>query len=262
MKTNYPEIIRSYYPKAITHTRLVEQVKLFIRTEFNINPEQVMAANSICSDDINAMQFPNLGEDLLGPFNLGGLGGEPFTGLTGLKAFAHHQPAKGALLIFYGPHIGITIKNEPKGKPGYVFRKGQLKESECCGALIEGIRRIEKPSPPPPPAPPDYQEDVLTQVLYKQRDFILNSANNRYMAATQVAYQSIHKNIYALIQQAIREKFIEPELDVLMVGGTIINVDETTKSEAYFSMEKFGRVAAHTRLDTDHLESFMHFLQR
>ena len=39
---------------------------------------------------------------------MGGLDGFPFTGLTGMGAFASHVPDDGAVFVYYGPHIGIT----------------------------------------------------------------------------------------------------------------------------------------------------------
>jgi hypothetical protein len=45
-----------------------------------------------------------------GPFNFGGLAGLPFTGITGLNAFAHHVPEEGTALLFVGPHIGYNEK--------------------------------------------------------------------------------------------------------------------------------------------------------
>lgn len=43
-----------------------------------------MLSNSICADDISTMQLPKALTKFLGPFQMGGLTGFPFTGDTGL----------------------------------------------------------------------------------------------------------------------------------------------------------------------------------
>jgi putative membrane protein len=67
-----------------------------------IEPKQVMLADSICSDDVNSIQYPVRTQEFLGPFKMGGLDGFPFTGLTGMGAFASHVPDDGAVFIYYG----------------------------------------------------------------------------------------------------------------------------------------------------------------
>ena len=39
---------------------------------------------------------------------LGGLGGLPFVGKTGFKAYSHHVPHDGNLFIVFAPHVGIA----------------------------------------------------------------------------------------------------------------------------------------------------------
>ncbi len=39
---------------------------------------------------------------------MGGLGGLPFVGKTGFKAYSHHVPHDGNLFIVFAPHVGIA----------------------------------------------------------------------------------------------------------------------------------------------------------
>ena len=39
-------------------------------------------------------------------FSLGGLGGLPFAGKSGFRAYLHHCPDNGKLLVMFAPHVG------------------------------------------------------------------------------------------------------------------------------------------------------------
>ena len=123
-------IIHKYYPNAITTIDSVNKLIDFAEEQLDLEPGQVMLADSICSDDVNSIQYPARAHEFLGPFKMGGLDGFPFTGLTGMGAFASHVPDEGAVFIYYGPHIGIT----KTGEIGEIHRFGQSKNSGCCGA--------------------------------------------------------------------------------------------------------------------------------
>lgn len=105
-------IIRKVYPNAETTTDLVNKLVDFIENSLELDPGMVMFADSICCDDVNSLQYPDRMKELLGPFKMGGLNGYPFAGLTGMGAFLSHVPDDGAVLIYYGPHIGITRSGE------------------------------------------------------------------------------------------------------------------------------------------------------
>ena len=94
-----------------------------------------MLADSICSDDLNTIEYPKRAYEMLGPFKLGGLDGFPFAGLTGMSAFAHHVPADGAVFVFHGPHIGVSRE----GDTGVILRPGQTHHSACCAGAIRAV---------------------------------------------------------------------------------------------------------------------------
>ena len=123
-------VIHQWYPKAITTIDSVNRIIDFVECDLDLEPRQVMLADSVCSDDVNSIQYPARTQEFLGPFKMGGLDGFPFTGLTGMGAFASHVPDNGAVFIYYGPHIGIT----KDGTIGEIHRFGQSKNSGCCGA--------------------------------------------------------------------------------------------------------------------------------
>ena len=188
-------IIQQHYPNASTTIDSVNHFIDFIENELDLEPAQVMLADSICSDDVNSIQYPARTQEFLGPFKMGGLDGFPFTGLTGMGAFASHVPDEGAVAIYYGPHIGIT-KN---GTIGEIHRHGQSKNSGCCGAakgalnkltnnlIIEGnITDL------------DYQMNTIEQMLLNAKERIM-SANIPLKEATEVIYEAIDKRIEELV---------------------------------------------------------------
>ncbi len=138
LKKEKLEIIRKWYPNATTTIDNVNHTIDFIENELSLEPKQVMLADSICSDDVNSIQYPTRAMEFLGPFKMGGLDGFPFTGLTGMGAFASHVPDDGAVFIYYGPHIGIA----KTGAIGEIHRIGQAKNSGCCGTAKGALNKL------------------------------------------------------------------------------------------------------------------------
>jgi hypothetical protein len=52
---------------------------------------------------------------------LGGLGGIPFVGKSGFKAFSGHVPDDGNIFFLFGPHISVGVS----GEIGIYHRVGQ-----------------------------------------------------------------------------------------------------------------------------------------
>lgn len=51
-------LIRRYYPNAITTIDSVNLLIDFVEQKLDLEPNQVMLADSICSDDVNNVQYP------------------------------------------------------------------------------------------------------------------------------------------------------------------------------------------------------------
>lgn len=216
LKKQKLEIVRKWYPNALTTIDSVNILIDFVENNLEIEPNQVMVADSVCSDDVNSIQYPARAQEFLGPFKMGGLNGFPFAGLTGMGAFASHVPDNGAVYIYYGPHIGIT----KLGTIGEIQRFGQSKNSGCCGAakgalakltagtIVEGnITDI------------DYQMNTIEQILFKQKERILN-AQTPILEATEVIYEAIDERINSLV-----EKTNYTCKYVILVGAILINSD-------------------------------------
>ncbi len=209
-------IIHQWYPKAITTIDSVNRIIDFVEYDLDLELKQIMLADSICSDDVNSIQYPARTQEFLGPFKMGGLDGFPFTGLTGMGAFASHVPDDGAVFIYYGPHIGIT----KDGTIGEIHRLGQSKNSSCCGAAKGALGKLmNNQISSGNISELDYQMNTIEQILYKEKERVLKADAPLY-EATEVIYEAIDKRINELVEQTNYHcKF------VILVGAILINSD-------------------------------------
>jgi Limiting CO2-inducible proteins B/C beta carbonyic anhydrases len=232
--------INKTYPNARTTDETVTRLLAVLSSELGLAPHQVMHADSICCDDLNAIEYPKAAYDMLGPFKLGGLNGFPFAGLTGMGAFAHHVPEDGAVFVFHAPHIGIT----KTGNVGESLRPGQTSASACCGAARAALAKLERGDIAPGAIDElDYQESTLEQILLQAKDRILD-APNRIMAVTDVIYEAIERRIDLL---ASRTKY--PCAHLVIMGGVLINGDHDVGS--FCDVRRFVHVNTTTGERTD-----------
>jgi hypothetical protein len=215
------EVVRRTYPRAHTTHDVVEAMFAVFDREFGLAPSQIMHADSICADDLNTIEYPPRAYEMLGPFNLGGLNGFPFAGLTGMAAFAGHVPIDGAVFVFHAPHIGIT----KTGSIGEIMRPGQVRASGCCGAARAALAKLERGELRPGAIDElDYQQNVLEQILLRQRERVLG-ARCRIVEATEVFYEAIEERLDLL---ASKTKY--PCSHLFLMGGILVNGDHDVGS--------------------------------
>ncbi len=207
--------IREHYPKAETGSYITKKYLSYLSEHYNEDLQQMLFATSVCADDINvSTDFRRV---LTRPFTLGGLGGIPFTGFTGMVAFGHHIPDSGSGFIFYGPHIGIT----DEGELGKMRRPGQAGLSNSCGALMLALSRLESEEDiyVPMNVEYDYQQILLERSVMPFKHEILTS-ENRKKAITEVTYKNIDKQLHFLIRKAKNEIRCNR---IFLLGAVIIN---------------------------------------
>lgn len=245
LKKHKLEIIRKWYPNAVTTIDSVNKLIDYVEEHLELEPTQVMIADSLCSDDVNSIQYPARAMEFLGPFKMGGLNGFPFTGLTGMGAFASHVPDCGAVFIYYGPHIGIT----KGGVIGEIHRMGQSKNSGCCGAAKGALKKllnheIVKGNV----TEMDYQMNTIEQLFFKQKDRIIMAETPIY-EATEVMYEAIDERINELVNLTTYNcKY------VILMGAILINSD--TDMGSYTSTKRFDCIDLHSKSRT----SLMHLI--
>ncbi len=215
------EILARWYPAALSTTDAVERLFDLMGKRLGLPPGRILAADSICCDDIDAIQYPERASEMLGPFRMGGLDGFPFAGLTGMGAFAHHVPEDGALFLFFGPHIGFTMR----GEVGRVLRFGQREASACCGAACAALAKLSEDAIREGERTElDYQQNTLEQILLAERARILG-AKEPIVEATEVVYEASERRIRELVE---RTSF--PCSRIVLMGAILINGDRDVGS--------------------------------
>jgi hypothetical protein len=224
-------LIRQYYPNALTTIDTVNRFIDYVEDELDLEPAQIMLADSICSDDVNSIQYPARAHEFLGPFKLGGLDGFPFVGLTGMGAFASHVPDEGAVFVYYGPHIGVS----KTGTLGEIHRIGQHKNSGCCGAAKAALNNLTAGRIVAGHITDiDYQMNTIEQLLLAQQDRILQAALPLH-EATNVIYEAIDARIQELVARTSYNCRY-----VLLMGAVLINSD--TDMGSFSATRRFDQI--------------------
>ncbi len=187
-----------------------------LQNEDGIDISKVLMATSLCSDDIN-IPSTSFFSVLFGPFFMGGLGGLPFAGITGMTAFAHHIPDDGTAFIFYGPHIGVTLE----GGLGKMYRPRQEAPGNSCGALMLALDRFKDENYQPTINEDDYQQMRLESSLIGKREEIV-SADNPAKKITEETYEVINNKIHEYLKATKNEFHVDK---IALLGGIIINTD-------------------------------------
>jgi hypothetical protein len=216
LQRKFDDVVKQHFPNAkdAKDTSIHYLGRMQIEHELDIS--KVLMATSVCSDDINvpSTTFFNV---LFGPFVMGGLGGIPFVGQTGMTAYAHHVPDEGSAFIFYGPHIGVTLD----GELGKMYRPRMEAKGNSCGALMLALSRLQDESYAPVISDDDYQQMKLEESLLPHRDKIMAS-ENQSKAITEAAYEVIHDKIKEHLKTCKDEFHVDK---VTLLGGIIINTD-------------------------------------
>jgi len=208
--------INETFDGAVPFSEYTDSLFFFLYAVHKISPDKILLGQSTCVDDVLNTKSPFANHFVKGPFNFGGLAGLPFTGLTGLNAFAHHVPDSGAALLFVGPHIGFSQK-EGWGK---IERAGQQGTTSCCGALSAALAKLKLPGAivEKEPREPDYQQEVIEQLALRHKSEILES-KEPLITLTKVVYEASELRMRSLPKEDIHFKY------VILIVGIIINTD-------------------------------------
>lgn len=242
MNNQHLETVKKWYPNARTTEDTINGLLNVIAHKLDLKPSQLMHADSLCCDDVNAIQYPPRAYEMLGPFHMGGLNGYPFAGITGMNAFAHHVPEDGAVIVFYAPHIGIT----KDGTIGEIHRIGQSGNSACCGAAKGALEKllnnqIQRNNI----TDLDYQMNTIEQIFLRDERRI-KAAPNQIFEATEVMYEAINDRIEVLVSKT---KY--PCKYVILIGAIFINGDSDMGS--FCTYKRFDYI----NLKTNKRESLM-----
>ena len=208
--------IEKEFPGALPYAIAIDSL-LSQLSRVGIAADQILWGQSTCVDDITNTKEKMVHPEIKGPFTFGGLGGLPFTGITGVEAFAHHVPEEGTAVLFVGPHIGYR-EGEGWGK---ILRHGQTHSSSCCGALYAALNKLQKNEIKADRlSESDYQEQIIEQLALHHSQEIL-TAKEPLVALTKVVFNEAQRKMTEYAQQVHERHFAY----AVVVVGVIINSD-------------------------------------
>ncbi len=221
-------LINEHYPKALESQKIFNDIYNKLISAHDITPENSILGLSVCPDELNISSVPIVNM-FRNHFFMGGLTGYPFSGITGMRAMASHVPDGGNLLLIYGPHIGISAKNNI----GTVKRFGQKEETPCCGGLAYNLDRLTRGVGAINYSADDYEIDFIYQKLIGKRNQIIDSVAPM-IEITKETYALTHDTMYRYAR-TIHKEF--PIQKIGMIGGIIINTDDDVPD--YYDLMNF-----------------------
>lgn len=212
------EQILKYFPKAEPWSVVTDRYINKILTEYTIPKEKILYASCICPDELN-YTITNFNDHFKQGFYLGGLAGIPYTGKTGMAAYASHIPADGASFIYFGPHVGIS----DNGSIGYVLREHQHDHTFSCGSLISVLDRMRRDHVFDWSSNnfEDLQARVIEKLLHNHKERIFK-ADTDVLEALKILYNVSDCLLHQFIQEN-KESFASSH--VFLLGGVVINTD-------------------------------------
>ncbi len=209
-------MIKDHFPGALKAPEFGDSLLNYIRNHYQMPPEKILIGASTCVDDIIYTKNFHGHPEIKGPFHLGGLAGLPFTGISGLDAFAHHIPDSGIMLLMIEPHIGIS----EKGGWGHIIRHEQHEGSTCCGALMGVLDKIQKGQLKSGISEEDYQGDKISELAMKHQTEILSDKNPLIRLTSIISDEA---------ERQIRSHVLHVDLHhikyIIIITGILINTD-------------------------------------
>ena len=158
--------VHKVFPHAVSNEDLIAKMTQSLDA-YGFAADNTLVATSLCCDEVNRPLEKDLRHAFggKGNFNMGGLSGFPFGGVTSFGAMAHHIPQGGSCLVVFGPHVGI----DQDGHVGVVNRRGRSAPGACCGSACAALHHFQsghgKPAPEAFADPADYQQAMVVQLL-------------------------------------------------------------------------------------------------
>jgi hypothetical protein len=208
-------IIESF-PGAMPGPKFGDSLIRYMGQHYKVAPDKMLMGASTCVDDIIFTKNFHAHSEIKGPFHLGGLAGLPFTGVSGLEAFAHHIPEGGTMVLLIEPHIGLS----EKGGWGYILRHEQRDVSTCCGALMGTLSKLQKGTLVEKITEADYQGDKIAELALMHEQEIVR-AETPIIALTKVISDEAERQI----RLHVLDLEMEHMKYIVIITGVLINTD-------------------------------------
>ncbi|MCG3218167.1 MAG: hypothetical protein KAR35_04145 [Candidatus Heimdallarchaeota archaeon] len=216
LSSEYKEKILKYFPHAIRGDIVTREVNNILQKQ-NFTHENTLFGTSCCPDEINDF-VTNFRTTWGNIFPLAGLGGIPFTGVTGFNAFSSHKPDNGNLFILFASHIGI----DELGKLGNIIRRGMTKKTPTCGSAITAYNQFMdkefRTSINQRDDEWDEQQKYMETIIEQSLPMITASPEP-LLTLTEVVYDVIYKKILKIIPKDF-------DGNIALLGGIQINTSK------------------------------------
>jgi hypothetical protein len=214
----------AYFPGALPSSVANSRVVSVLRQR-GFRPDNTVMGSSLCSDEINEAPgslVPLLQRELVrsGVFHLGGLGGLPFVGISGLDALVDHCPGK--LFLVFGSHVGIS----ETGVVGKILRIGMKQETSACGAAVAAYNAILASNAKKKEANAlDSQEDYIVNKLGPKLGALQGKDDNEVIAhVTRIMYDLVYELLKKELDQVASQSDFWNEIsEVVLLGGVVVN---------------------------------------
>ena len=157
--------IKRVFPGSMTNKELVSSVDSVLK-DYSYG-ENSLVATSFCSDEVNRVLERDFTAIYTNIYNMGGLAGFPFGGVSAFRYMASHIPDGGSCLVVFAPHVGV----DSEGSVGTVERRGRANGGPCCDSAVAAADYVAKvlagkdDKMPPPPEPSDAQQIFIGNML-------------------------------------------------------------------------------------------------
>jgi hypothetical protein len=207
----------------LSNTTLLSRVKGKL-SEYGYG-KTTLLATSFCCDEVSKPLQDDFCSVYGSNFNMGGLAGFAFGGVTSFGAMASHIPDGGSCLVVYGPHVGV----DSMGKVGTVDRRGKKSGGSCCGSANAAAgyvaQQLEQGA---------CQPCLPTDCLDAEQMFVNSMLLPHGQRLTQATDKSVELPLVLFdIQKELMHKIVErgcnkvgKEGTVAMLGGIQINTPE------------------------------------
>lgn len=215
------KIMRTY-PKALPNHDLVERVTAELQ-HYGYGKNSLLCT-SLCCDEVNRPLEKDFQANFGDHFNIAGLAGFAFAGLTGFGAMASHIPDGGSCLIVYGPHVGV----DTAGNVGTVDRRGRSHGGACCGSAIAACKYVEEvmagaAEGAAPVEPLDAQQAYVSKLLLGKGERIKN-ADDKMVELPLAMFEAQDDYILEIIGKGAKN--IPKNSHMAILGGVQINTPD------------------------------------
>jgi hypothetical protein len=226
--------VQEAFPGAIRSADLAQKIQSVL-SKHGYEDRTTLVATSLCCDEVNRELELDINDIYSHNFNMGGLAGFAFGGVTSFGAMSHHIPEKGSCLVVYGPHVGV----DRDGMVGKVNRRGRGGSGACCGSAAaacayvtsvhEGAEKQEFPG-----NPLDAQQYFVGNMLLPEASRIVN-AEEKEVELPLALFDVQDEFMKTIVSKGCGE--VAGEGKIALLGGIQINTPYGTSE--YFLPKVF-----------------------